>query len=98
MYIKGEGVEASEFHALRFYRLAAEQGHAVAQYNAGLLLKNRRLYGEALPFIRASAEQNVAEAQTLLAAMYEKGDGVKKDEAEAAEWLRRAGPQGGAKP
>ena len=35
MYDKGEGVPQDDAEAVRWYRLAAEQGHAEAQANLG---------------------------------------------------------------
>ena len=35
MYANGEGVLKDEAEAVRWYRLAAEQGHAAAQFNLG---------------------------------------------------------------
>ena len=37
MYANGRGVLKDEAEAVRWYRLAAEQGHAGAQYNLGLM-------------------------------------------------------------
>ena len=37
MYVNGRGVLKDEAEAVRWYRLAAEQGHAGAQYNLGLM-------------------------------------------------------------
>jgi hypothetical protein len=42
------------------------------------------------------AEQGVPEAQRILGAKYEKGDGVPKDSAEAMKWTRKAAEQGDA--
>ena len=35
MYATGEGVVEDDVEAVRWYRMAAEQGHAVAQYELG---------------------------------------------------------------
>ena len=37
MYANGEGVPEDDAEAVRWYRLAAEQGHASAQFNLGLM-------------------------------------------------------------
>ena len=37
MYANGEGVVEDDAEAVRWYRLAADQGHADAQYNLGLM-------------------------------------------------------------
>jgi uncharacterized protein len=43
-----------------------------------------------------AAEQGVIHAQCLIGAAYAAGDGVKKDEAKAFEWLMKAAEQGDA--
>ena len=42
MYDKGEGVLKDEAEAVRWYWLAAEQGHATAQFNLGLMYDTGR--------------------------------------------------------
>lgn len=60
--------------AAKWFRLAANQGHAEAQYNLGVMYKKG--YGvpqnktEALKWIRLSANQGYAEAQSDLGEMY----------------------------
>jgi TPR repeat protein len=44
--------------------------------------------------IKAKAETGNAEAQLELAKCYKNGNGVKKDDAEAAKWCRKAAEQG----
>ena len=45
MYANGEGVPEDDVEAVRLYRLAAEQGHALAQLNLGFMYGN----GEGVP-------------------------------------------------
>jgi len=40
MYANGRGVPEDDAEAVRWYRLAAEQGHAHAQYNLGVKYDN----------------------------------------------------------
>jgi len=54
-------------------------------------------YPAALRLIKPLADQGNVEAQTLLGRMYQRGDGVTKDHAEAARWYRKAAEQGYAK-
>jgi TPR repeat protein len=42
MYEEGEGVVQDDAEAGRWYRLAAEQGNAKAQYNLGIMYANGR--------------------------------------------------------
>ena len=92
MYANGEGVPENDAEAVRWYRLAAEQGHATAQSNLGVMhakgegvLKDN---AEAVRWYRLAAEQGVASAQFNLGVMYDNGEGVLKDDAEAVRWYR----------
>ena len=51
MYRDGDGVPKDDAEAVRWYRLAAEQGHARAAYNLGLMYET----GEGVPqdYVRA---------------------------------------------
>ena len=77
MYDNGEGVPQDYKEAVKWYRLAAEQGHAKAQYNLGLMYDNGegvpQDYKEAVKWYRLAAEQGVASAQTNLGFMYYNG-------------------------
>jgi TPR repeat protein len=42
MYDEGDGVPENDVEAVRWFRLAAEQGNALAQYNLGLMYANGR--------------------------------------------------------
>ena len=93
-YERGQGVEKNYTEAVKWYRKAAEQGHAEAQYKLGFCYK----YGdgveenltEAAKWYTKAAEQGKATAQFYLAEMYEKGEGVDKDIAEAVKWYNEA--------
>jgi hypothetical protein len=106
-YVVGEfyevgwgGVAQDDAEAVRLYRLAAEQGHAEAQFNLAYLFN----YGEgvaqdkaeAIRWYRLAAEQGHAEAQFNLGCMFEYGQGVAQDKAEAIRWYRLAAAQGHA--
>lgn len=53
-------------------------------------------YETAARLLRPPAEQGVAEAQSMLGAMYNTGNGVSLDHKEAAKWFRLAAQQGEA--
>jgi uncharacterized protein len=99
------GVSADErgdyVEAAKWYRLAADQGHALAQYNLGLMHDNGEGVpendAEAVKWYRRAAAQGNAKAQHNLGIMYDKGEGVPENDAEAAKWYRRAADQGRAK-
>jgi TPR repeat protein len=87
-------------HPWRLYRLAAAQGHAVAQNNLGIAFdKGRGVaqdYAEAVRLYRLAAAQGYAEAQFNLGNTFENGEGVRKNRAEAIRWYRLAAAQGNA--
>ena len=94
--LQGEAYAAQHDNVRAFeqYRLAAEQGHAEAQYRLGVCYANgkgvRKDTAEAAAWYRKAAEQGHAEAQYRLGVCYANGYGVKKDLAQAIEWYRKA--------
>ena len=82
--------------ALREWSALAEQGHAKAQYNLGLMYGNGKGvtqdYKEAVKWFRKSAEQGHAAAQYSLGVMY----GNAQDYKEAVKWYRKSAEQGNA--
>jgi TPR repeat protein len=89
---KGGAAEAA-----KWYRKAADQGHAEAQYQLGDLYYSTVNGGEAeaAKWYRKAADQGHAEAQYQLGDFYAEGTGVAKDEVEAIKWFRKAADQGG---
>ncbi len=63
-------------------------------FDAGLAAYERGDYAAALKEFRPLAEQGDAAAQTFLGVMYENGEIVPQDDAEAARWYRLAAEQG----
>ena len=84
--------------AVRWYRLAADQGDANAQYNLGLKYASGEGVpeddAEAVRWYRLAADQGLAIAQNNLGLMYASGEGVPEDDAEAVRWYRLAADQG----
>jgi len=79
------------------YRIAAEAGHAQAQYKLGLMtasgsgvVKNK---AEALAWVRRSAAQGYAPAQNLLGSWYYAGSIAPYDPEEAGKWFGKAAVQ-----
>ena len=96
---KGQGVETDKTKAVRWYRLAAEQGHACAQSLLGLsLMKGIGVdvtdKVEAVKWFRLSAEKGLAVGQYYLGRCYRWGEGVQKDIVEAVKWYSLAAEQG----
>ena len=96
----GQGVPQDYVEALKWFRLAAAQEDADAQFNLGAMSHNGQGipqdYTEALKWYRLAAAQGSAEAQVNLGLMYYKGQGIPQDYAEALKWFRLAAAQGDA--
>lgn len=98
LYENGDGVEQSASEALKWYRLAAEQGYVSAQLNLGFFYH----YGEnatidmkeAVKWYEMAATQGDLTAITLLAEIYATGDGVAIDQAKSFDFYLHAARQG----
>jgi uncharacterized protein len=86
--------------AAKWYRKAADQGHAEAQYRYAYLLDKgsgvKKNPAEAAKWFRMAAEQGFAAAQVKIAQAYHEGRGVPKDYAKAVDWLEQAAENGDA--
>jgi TPR repeat protein len=84
--------------ATKWFRMAAERGHARAQFLLGELYDNGigvpEDIAEAVQWYRKAAEQGNADAQTQLGQCYLEGDHVPKDVVEAIKWIHNAAVQG----
>ena len=84
--------------ALRWWRKAAEQGLAEAQFNLGHRYREGRSVKqddrEAVRWYRKAAEQGYAKAQSLLGVMYVIGQGVTQDYVQAHKWFNIASALG----
>ena len=98
-YLRGRGVRQSDFAALQWLGMAAEQSHVQAQHRLGqmyrigrgLLAADEKL---ALHWTRLAAQQGYAVAQYDLGNFYIDGVGVLQSHATAANWYRQAAEQG----
>ena len=89
MYLNGLGIEANPEEAAKWYRVAAEQGQAIAQYN----LAQRLLWGNGLPkderaaaeWLGRAAMQGHTEAICELGTLYRFGRGIEQSFVKAAE-------------
>ena len=101
MYRRGQGVQQHTKTAVKWYRLAAEQGLADAQYNLGVTYHK----GDGVPqndktavrWWKLAAEQGNTSAQNNLGSMYALGKGVIKDFVYAHMWLNVAAMNGDRK-
>ncbi len=97
MYSLGKGVPQDDAEADRWYRRAAEQGLAIAQYNLGLKYDIGAGVpqdgAEAARWHRRAAEQGLADAQVILGLKYVYGVGVPQDDVAAHMWMSLAEAQ-----
>jgi TPR repeat protein len=84
--------------AVGWFRKAADQNLAIAQYDLGVMYNNGsgvpQDYAEAVRWYRKAAEQNYADAQGRLGVLYQEGLGVPQDYVEAHKWFNLASAQG----
>jgi TPR repeat protein len=91
------GLTTNFVEAVKWYRKAAEQNLAEAQYSLGFCYAKGEGVAkdevEAVKWFRRAAEQNYAKAQTGLGYSFVTGQGVEKDYLEAVKWYRKAAEQ-----
>jgi TPR repeat protein len=97
----GAGVAQNHTEAVRWYGLAAAQGHAGAQSNLGFMFHHgsgvAQDRAEAIRWYRLAAAQGYARAQYNLGGMVHFGQGAPQDKAEAVRWYSLAAAQGHSK-
>jgi uncharacterized protein len=84
--------------AVRLFRLAADQGDAIAQQYLGVMYIDGegvpQNYAEAFKWYRLAADQSIANAQLCLGSMYATGKGVTQDYVRAHMWFNLSAAQG----
>jgi len=93
--LKGEIIDKNEEEAIRWYKLAAEQGNMYAQSNLSGYYYEKEDFEEAFKYALESAKQGYTEAETSVGDMYAKGEGIKPDTVQAMYWYQKAAEQGG---
>ena len=99
MFQTGKGVAQDHAEAVRWYRKAADQGLAEAQFALGFGYANgqgglAKDDVQAAFWYRKAADQGEAMAQNALCLMYDEGHGVPQNYALATYWYRRSAEQG----
>ena len=91
---------SAEQKEFKWFKLAAEQGNAIAQLNLGRcyrdgigVVKNEK---EEFKWFKLAAEQGNAIAQLNLGCCYRDGIGVAKNKEKAFKWFKLAAVQGNA--
>jgi TPR repeat protein len=96
---EGQGVAKDEAEAVFWYRKAADQGLANAQWNLGKMYRDglgglKQDDSQAVVLFRKAAEQGDAAAQNSLGFMYEQGrGGLAQDYAQSVLWYRKSAEQ-----
>jgi hypothetical protein len=99
-YYRGDGVQENEERALALYQRAADMGYAEAQTAIGDAHSQCKFSCVPLDEVQAAkwyalaAEQGEEEALSMILAMYQRGEGVEQNHAEAARILRKAAAKG----
>ncbi|MBQ8429835.1 MAG: SEL1-like repeat protein [Clostridia bacterium] len=92
------GKTVNQAEGAKYYRQAAERGHASSQNSLGFCYGTgqgvAKDYNEAIKWYRKAAEQGNMYGQNSLGFCYGTGQGVKKDYNEAIKWYRKAAEQG----
>ena len=90
-YAFGTGVPKNYLEAVKWYRKAADQNYAGAQFALGASYARGegvvQDYGEAVKWFRKAAEQNQANAQFYLSVCCYKGEGTVQNIVEAYKWI-----------
>ena len=91
---RGRGVTANDHEAVMWFRRAADQGNASAQFYLGVMFDEGKGvpqdYAEAAKWYRRAAEQGDAQAQYNLALSYARGEGTEADNVSAHMWFNLA--------
>ena len=94
MYAAGRGITKNDVDAASWYRKAAEQHNAAAEFDLGLMYTKGQGVAkddaEAVKWFRKAADQGFALAQNNLGLMYVNGRGVPRDKVQAHKWLNLA--------
>jgi len=94
-YQKGDIVPRDFVQAANWYRKAADQGYAPAQYKLGLLFQQKESGimkddAQAAVWLRKAADQGNPAAEAALGLCFSQGAGVTQDDAQAVLWYQKA--------
>ena len=97
MLVFGRGVAQDSTQAVGWFRKAADQGFAAAQYNLGVAYREgqgiEKNLDTAFQWFQKSADQGHAEAQFNVGFFYANGQVVAKNPEQAAAWYRKSADQ-----
>jgi TPR repeat protein len=94
----GRGVPQSDAEAVKWFRIAADQGYAPAENDLGFLYAEGRGVArddaEAVKWYRRAADRNFPPAQTSLGMMYAQGRGIGQSDFDALSLYSEAANEG----
>jgi TPR repeat protein len=95
LYAEGYSIDKNEKEAVKWWKKAAAQGNAAAQYELGIAYHEgsgglSQSDKKALEWFRKAALQDEPRAELNVGIAYYHGIGVDKDVAEAMKWFQRA--------
>ncbi len=94
MYNAGLGVTKDYSEALKLYRLSADQGYFIGQYNLSAMYSKgtgvKQDHLEAAKWLKLAAEQGFGQAQFLLGRKYSLGKELPPDYVQAYMWYSLA--------
>jgi len=100
IYARGNLVPKDAKEAFRFYKLAAQKGHAGAMTDLGFMYERGKGVAkdeaEAVRWYRKAAEKGHVVAMTNLGNRYRSGQGIAKDMTQAHHWWKKAASMGNA--
>ena len=92
-YVTGQGVLKDDGEGLRWFKAAADQGHADAQYDLGTMYETGQGTEADLPlavyYYKLAAQQGVVKAQYRLGILLTKGPDIEGDRVSAYKWFWR---------
>ena len=93
LYFYGTGVEKNEEKAREWAEKAAAQNNLVAQDLMGWLARQAKDYAAAKQWLEQAVAQDYAPAMVSMGQLYEAGEGVPQDFAEAKRWYEKGAKQ-----
>lgn len=93
-YLNGLGTEKNLLEAIKWYKIAANNGFTDANFRCGYVYYIMEQYAEAFSWLTKAAEFNDANAEYYLGHMYLNGLACKSSEEEAYSWFMKSAEHG----
>ena len=94
MFAEGQGIQASQEDAARWFKQGAELGSVKGAFYLGRLLSREKKYADAVSWYRQSASAGYPPSQFRLGISYLRGQGVPEDFTLACRYLEAAKANG----